>query len=102
MTRSLHRYRSSFTSPPSATVSTAPSSSGKAYITTDCSPPTPSRCHEASSWMSVGEATTYGTFLAERIVLATSAWRPASMLPAGPPACARVSAGGNDGQRPST
>ncbi len=42
------------------------------------------------TWMSSGAATTYGTFLADRMALAISAWRPPSIVPAGPPtSCAR-------------
>lgn len=37
------------------------------------------------TWMSRGAATTYGTFLAPRIALAISLWRPPSIVPAGPP-----------------
>mmetsp|Transcript_8910 Transcript_8910/g.27041 ORF Transcript_8910/g.27041 Transcript_8910/m.27041 type:complete len:211 (+) Transcript_8910:275-907(+) len=63
----------------------APSSSGSEYSTTDCRPAMPSRVHDAMSWISSGAATTYGMFLDARMPLATSAWRPPSMLPAGPP-----------------
>jgi hypothetical protein len=40
-------------------------------------------------------ASTYGTFLAPSIALATSAWRPPSMVPAGPPTKGNPTAGGS-------
>mmetsp|Transcript_3947 Transcript_3947/g.12275 ORF Transcript_3947/g.12275 Transcript_3947/m.12275 type:complete len:203 (+) Transcript_3947:4089-4697(+) len=76
---------SSPSSPPSTSVSIAPSNSGRAYRTTCCSPITPFRFQSFSLWSRSGAATQYGTSSSARIDAAISVRLPAAIEPAGPP-----------------